>query len=244
MADTFKSFSNCVASKTKSIKERAIAFLYFRAERTDIPEATIKEIAQCFVDAGLGRPNTTRLRKYIAADKRTIKFSRDKWILKADKIEEIEEYFSECFKDKRPSFPQTDSIIPFELVDGTRVYLEQVVTQINGCYDACFYDASGVMLRRLVETLIIEVFEHKKIQSKIKDKDDNYFSLEKLISFTLSESSLSLGRNAKKGLRDAKWLGDQAAHNRRFLAKKSDIDHIQPNIRLLVQELLTLATLS
>ena len=67
--------------------------------------------------------------------------------------------------------------------------------------------------------------------------------LKKLISQILREPDIHLGRNAKKGLESVKELGDQSAHNRRFLAKQSDIDKIQSNTRTLTEELLHLSNL-
>jgi hypothetical protein len=243
MNNPFKNFSKCVAEKTGKISERAIAFLYFRAETTDIPEASPKEINQDFQEAGLGNPNVTRLRKFLKKDSRTIKTNGDKWRLKADKLEEVAATYGEFLKNKKITVPQTDSVIPADLVSKTRGYLEEVVRQINGCYDASFYDAAGVMIRRFIETLIIEVYEHLSIQVKIQDGSGNYFMLNELIAKITSEATINLGRNAKKGLGDAKWLGDQSAHNRRFVAKKSDIDRVQPNIRILAQELISISGL-
>jgi len=41
--------------------------------------------------------------------------------------------------------------------------------QINGCFENGWHDASAVMIRRLLETLIIEVFEYYKIASRIQN---------------------------------------------------------------------------
>jgi hypothetical protein len=54
--------------------------------------------------------------------------------------------------------PSTEQILPHALVRGTRGYLERVCFQINGCYEQGWFDACAVMMRRLVETLIIEAF--------------------------------------------------------------------------------------
>ena len=48
-----------------------------------------------------------------------------------------------------------------EVVRNTRGYLEKMVTQINGCYEHQWYDASSVMIRKLAECLIFLVYDHK-----------------------------------------------------------------------------------
>jgi len=55
----------------------------------------------------------------------------------------------------------SDSVLPRELFDGTRGYIEKVVSQINGSYDHGWYDCCAVMCRRLAETLIIEGYEEQ-----------------------------------------------------------------------------------
>jgi hypothetical protein len=140
--------------------------------------------------------------------------------------------------------PKTQDVVDFTLVKGTRRnYLERVVHQINGAYEHGWYDACAVMLRRFVETLIIEAFEENKIASKIQDSNGNYLYLKDLISLTLSETTWTLGRNAKNALPKLKDIGDQSAHSRRFNANRSDIEKLLPDIRTVVQELISIAKL-
>jgi hypothetical protein len=236
-----KAFATCVVDKTSSVTDRGVALLYFRSLNEDYNGATISELASDFGKVGWPAPNQTRLKSSLGHDKRTMKIFGNKWKIRSDRLPDIEAKFGTCTVSQPKINTETDSIIPRELLKGTRGYLEEIVRQINGCYDTGFFDASGVMVRRLIETLIIEFFEEKKLQNNIKDSTGEYLMLNNLITATLAESSVSLGRNAKKGLVDAKWLGDQSAHNRRFLATKPDIDKVQQGIRILVQELVTLA---
>ncbi len=99
------------------------------------------------------------------------------------------------------------------------------------------------MIRRLLETLIIELFEAKKIPQKIKNKDGDYFFLRDLIRTTLAEDSWSLGKNTKKALPKLKDIGDKSAHSRRYLAQRLDIFNIQPDLRTVLQEVILLAEL-
>ena len=76
-----------------------------------------------------------------------------------------------------PTHTPTDDLFPLDLVRGTRGYIERVAEQACGCYDQGWYDASAVMCRRLLETLIIETFETYKLELKIKNPDGNFFLL-------------------------------------------------------------------
>ena len=50
----------------------------------------------------------------------------------------------------------------------------------------------------------------------------------------------TIGRNAAQELPKIKKLGDLSAHNRRFNAKKSDIDSIKTGLRVVLEELVHL----
>lgn len=135
------------------------------------------------------------------------------------------------------------NVISLSLVKNTRGYIEKVAYQVNGCYDNGWYDACAVMLRRLLETLIIESFEAHGISAKIQDTNKEFYFLSDLISLMLTESAWNLSRNSKKSLPKLKDIGDKSAHSRRFHALRSDIDRILPDIRLVTQELIYIAKL-
>lgn len=136
-----------------------------------------------------------------------------------------------------------EPVIYFSLVRNTRGYLEQLVHQINGAYANGWYDASAVMIRRLVETLIIEVFEKHGIASKIQNANGDFFYLRDLISVLVAEKTWNLSRNAKAALPRLKDVGDMSAHSRRFIAHRQDIDKLISDLRVVIQELVTLAHL-
>lgn len=129
------------------------------------------------------------------------------------------------------------------LVRGTRGYIERVAHQINGTYSNGWYDACAVMLRRLLETLIIECFEAHKINARIKDVNGNYVFLRDLVDAMLAESTWTLGRNVRTNLPRLKDIGDKSAHSRRYNAHREDIDKLLKDVRETVQELLVLAKL-
>jgi hypothetical protein len=73
--------------------------------------------------------------------------------------------------------PANEFILPHAMVRGSRGYIERVVNQINGCYEKGWFDGCAVMMRRLVETLIIECFEHHKIDHKIRNAAGDFLYL-------------------------------------------------------------------
>jgi hypothetical protein len=138
---------------------------------------------------------------------------------------------------------ESQSVIARSLVRNTRGYIERIANQINGSYENGWYDACAVMLRRLLETLIIEAFEHHKIDSKIKNSSGDFVYLRDLIDKALKETAWNLGRNCKQALPKLKDVGDKSAHSRRFIAQRGDIDPLLADIRVVVQEFLYIAEL-
>ena len=134
--------------------------------------------------------------------------------------------------------PRTARVIDPSLVAGTRGYLEKVADQINGTYENGWYDACAVMLRRFVETLIIETYIAKNIEGRIKDTNGDFASLQILIDRACSEPDLNLSRNTKRVLTRLKKLGDLSAHNRRFIAKRSYFDELFEDLHLDMQTLI------
>ena len=108
--------------------------------------------------------------------------------------------------------------------------------QMNGCFGRGWYDACAVMMRRLLETSIIEAYEKKGIADNIKGKDGNYFQLSKLIDCALNEVKLPLSRNAKQMLPGLRDVGHLSAHSRYFHATKSDLEKVQHGCRVVLEE--------
>jgi hypothetical protein len=99
------------------------------------------------------------------------------------------------------------------------------------------------MIRRLIETLIIEAFEQHGIAERIKNAQGDFQQLSDLITKALAEKDWNLGRSAKRALPRLKEVGHQSAHSRRFIAERPDIDKLMDDLRTVVQELIYLAKL-
>jgi hypothetical protein len=144
--------------------------------------------------------------------------------------------------DNAASVPKTEHVLPSNVVKNTRKYLEQIVNQANGCYEKGWFDACSVMVRKLVEVLIIAVFEAKGEAEAVK-KDDNFLMLSGLVDATLARTDWNLGRETKTALPLLKSLGDRSAHNRHYMARKADVDKVLPGLRVTVEDLLHHANL-
>lgn len=134
----------------------------------------------------------------------------------------------------------SDNYFPSDLFDNTRQYLKSIAGQASSCYDVGLYDACSVMTRKLLEVLIIEAFEKHKIAHKIQNSNGNFFYLSDLIDKFTIESAWIVSRNAKTSIPSLKKMGDLSAHNRRYIARKGDIDKVKDDLRIVLEELIHL----
>jgi hypothetical protein len=140
-----------------------------------------------------------------------------------------------------PQQPGSEMVLPSAVLAKAPSYLQRSLLQANGCYERRWFDASSVMIRKLIENLIIDVYEKHGKEGEIKNKDGDYLMLSGLITAILAQNHWQLQRETKKELPEIKKLGDRAAHNRRYEATKQDIDKIRSGLRATVDDLLHLA---
>ncbi|GAA0001895.1 hypothetical protein [Bradyrhizobium diazoefficiens] len=137
-----------------------------------------------------------------------------------------------------------NELFPLALIAKTgRGYLVTITRQMNGSMGQRWYDACAVMMRRLIELVVIEAFEHHSIEAKIKDGSGNYVHLSELIDAALREPSFKLSRNAKTALPKLRNVGHRSAHGRYFTAQQSDIENVEDGVRVVVEEFLNHAGL-
>ena len=240
-----KDFLRTVLQNNKDItaNDAAIAFLWRCGMEDPAVNLSTKELADAIETAGNARPNVTRLKQSLTKDSRTAKAANDTFKIKISAREGLDSQYI-ALLNSRP-LKRSNAVLPLDLLkNANRKYLNSVALQLNLSYEHGLFDCCAVMCRRILETLIIEVFEHKGLSTKITGTDGHYIMLAGLVKAIETEPSTKLGRNALKGLKAIKDLGDKSAHNRRFNARKEDIDPISSDLRTAVEELLHLANLS
>jgi hypothetical protein len=236
-------FLRAIDGPALSMVQRALALLWWVGRHEPSESLSTGEVCSAIEAAGHATQNRTRLAAALAAHRDAVKAGAGRWRLHPRGRAELTAKYNHVDERRQPA-AATDSVLPRELFATTRGYIEKVVYQINASYDSTLYDCSAVMCRRLLETLIIEVYEHGERAAAIKGVDGQFFMFAGLLSVLENDSSINLGRNALKGLRDFKTLGDLSAHNRRYNARKDDIDRVRDGLRVAAEELLHLAALT
>lgn len=222
--------------------QKAVAILWFLDQEETGIQKTYLELSKIIRANHIGSPNPSDLRKRIAKTHCVYTRSGSFWI-REDKKAEIRSWVSEALIGMPETVPIDEEFLPEAVYKSSRKYINQVCIQLNGSYFRVYFDCAAVMIRRLIETLIIEAYEKEKRETEIKDGNNNYYMLGDLIIKAVGAGGLSLGRESKKALRDIKKRGDRSAHNRRYNAKKSDLDNIKDGLRLCVEELMNMADL-
>lgn len=127
-------------------------------------------------------------------------------------------------------------LLPPELRANVPAVLRSVFDQVQGCYSFEFWDAALVMIRKLTESLIIEGYELAGEAHQIKT-NGQYLNFGDLAGKAKSGSFFRLARDSKAALDAVKSLGDNAAHNPRFLGRRSDLDGLRNGLRILTEDL-------
>lgn len=142
--------------------------------------------------------------------------------------------------DKSPSIEPTNSLFPQSIFLNTRGYLSDFGKEACSSYDFGLYNSCLFMLRKITETLIIELYESKGIQSKIRNANGDNLQLSELIKKVTNEPTWKLTKIVKENLPKIKLLADSSIHSKRFSAKKPDIDNIKTNVRITFEELVSI----
>ena len=121
--------------------------------------------------------------------------------------------------------------------NGDNPHYIKILYLIDGCYEFHIYDACAVLLRRLIETLIIDIYKTRGKLEDLKTKKNNFLKLDKIISIICDNPDISLSKTAKQTLNEIKSLGDTAAHNRKITLDKNDLDIHTSSLRTTLKEL-------
>ncbi len=239
---SLEDFCTKLSDLTLSQSEQALAILWYHDEKKPDAVMSAGELAKIIHNMGLGNPNSTQLRDAIVRTGKVIS-TKSGLRLKVLARTQIRQSIESILGAAKPAVDQELGYLPQDVWKNTRGYIEKVCIQLNGCYQFGFMDAVSVLLRRLVETLIIEAYEKLGRDADIKDGSGNFFMLRDLIARACDSHPISLGRDAKESLKQIKELGDRSAHNRRYNANPSDLNKVQSGVRVVADELINIADL-
>lgn len=231
-------FLNNLATNKPSAPERAVALLWFLTDHCELEAVTSNEICKIIEESGFGKQNNTRTKDALNRDRKIVKHNKTGYRVHPNHMETMRGKYFPLIGTK--PVPKSDSVLPHELFKAAHGYTIKVADQLNAAYEYSLFDCCAVMCRRLLETLIIESYETAGQVDDLKTADGNFMMFSGLLSAIEKNNQLGMSRNCIKALKDFKKLGDLSAHNRRFNARKNDVDRIRDDIRIACEELLHL----
>lgn len=134
-----------------------------------------------------------------------------------------------------------DSILNKKLFQKELPHYQKVIEQINNSYRYEMYDCCGVMCRRLLEMLIIKLFQMTGNGQLIIEDGGNKKKLKQLIPILLNQYKTRLSRDTNKfNLEKIAQVGDTGAHNTERNLIKRDIDEVSLQMRNICANLLSI----
>lgn len=133
---------------------------------------------------------------------------------------------------------QNETILPLAIFNGLQQSFQSICKQINASYEHNLYDCAAVMMRRLLEGLLIMVYQSNGIESEIKNKNGRHLTLDKIIKNAENNSELSLSVNTKNNMYKFKNLGNYSAHKIWYNTTKKDIEPLVFDYRVIIEELI------
>lgn len=132
-----------------------------------------------------------------------------------------------------------DEFLPLDVFSGQPEYILRIVRQISGCWNRDYREACGTMIRRVLETMIIEYFECNKWKKDLIDKSTgDYISFGHIIGKLGGDAKHGMEARVIKALKDLKGLGDVSAHDFRVKIRKSDFTSKKDMLRYTADRLL------
>ncbi len=230
-------FVNLTNLKNESLVNKAQLLCFYLYKETGENSFTNKKIIDIFNEAGFNLPNPTILRQKL----------KDIGVVKVQSIKSKQLEFNSIGLDaihKKIGNLWTSEIVASngEYIDEykfhtNKKYITRIVKEINNTFNNNAFNATGVLIRRLLHICLVLTFEHLNLQSTILDPTSgNYVNLDKIINEAF-KSSILTQNSFKKKIEKIQMIGNFAAHKIYYLVSKSDLIDIQFDLRTVLEEL-------
>jgi hypothetical protein len=222
--------------------DRARAILWFVGREDVNIGLQVGEICKIIESSGHPKQNESRLRSQLKKDKLISRVPGQKeWRLHPRGRKELDYIYGPLINTIR--IDETPSILPDTLFkEINKIHIHSIIKQINVSYNIRSFDCCAVMVRRLMESLIIEVYIKYKKVSEIQS-GGTFLMLESLIKKIINDKSILLSRDMSKSMMTLKKMGDTASHDRMYITTQTDIDEEKSVIRKTINELFILSGL-
>src|SRR6478735_619408 len=191
--------------------ERAVAVLWWRLRFGDGPHegASAGQIADDLATAGHARPHVSRLRTNLGKDRRTNQPKKGVFRLSTVEAGRLDQEYLQLLDE--PLESAGTEFLPGSLFSASRGYMQKTVVQANLSFEHRLFDCCAVMTRRLLETLLIDLYELHGKQDELKGQDGHYLMFSGLLGVVESANAFHLGRATLDTLKKFKLLVELSA---------------------------------
>lgn len=226
--------------KNMNESEKAKLLCYFAFKENKQEVFTMPLIIELFAQCGYNLPNSSRLKDKVTrgTDKSflCVKRSKSELTFIPAVLQHLDKEYGVLW-DNTEHIESSSEVIDEVKFTGKRKFLDKLIEQINNTYLNHCYDASAVLLRRLLEVLLVLSYQKLGIDDEIKDSSGNgYIMLDGIVKNAKNNTILKLSR-IKTELDVFRKVGNFSAHNITYTAGKKDIDDIKLNYRVMLEEL-------
>lgn len=233
-----EAFFDVLANIDASETDLAIYFLWYLLNNVAEGETiSFSMIMDMFAESRLrGNVNASRLKENLRRDERSIVKSLTDIQIKRNFEKNADLMFG--IVADTPHQPQAELLS--QIFSKRAEYFQELSREINSSYEMRNFNSSAVIMRRMVESLIIEAYLRSGLADVIKH-NGNFIMLDALIGKAVSGEHFELSRDVKSALPKIKELGDKASHSRTYILKKVDVDDVALQFRSAVHELVDLS---
>jgi hypothetical protein len=213
--------------------EQICRFVYFHTVLERRETVSMGQLEQLFEFADLPvPPNLDKLLAYLCAAGRKLLAKNGEYYLQRPIRKRLDQEL--MILSGKVSPPKVDGVAAFDFQGKAfkDKKVAELLKELRKCYAQECWNASGILVRIVVERALDSVDPSVKAKQGLKDK----------INYCIGETSLfsQTVREGLKGLHASKIIGDIAAHHSSILLDKPDIDLALPAFRMLLKEIETL----
>jgi len=235
MTDKFITFLKHEDIQSLKISDRLVAGIWWH-NKNGLPDVDFSTLVAQYEEAGYPHINRKRENDKLRKDKRTTSSDKGRsFKIQIRAVKSLDELLVTLL-DQKP-LPNSSTLFDPDDFKNTRGYILNVIQQINLSYDFELYDCCAVMIRRLLETLIIEMYEKLERADELKNNDGHFLMFSGLLSYVKNDKKINIGRQTIQGLDGFKKIADSSAHNRRFIATRKIVDDKIDGVKLAIVEL-------
>lgn len=141
-------------------------------------------------------------------------------------------------KQDDTTIDQSGTILPSVLFDKLPSNIQKVCQQINASYEKNLFDCTAVMMRRLLEGLLVLMFQDFNLETEITEKNGYHSTLDRIINKAIQNPAFTLSANTKHDMQLFKDIGNYSAHKIWYNSTKQDIEPHILKYRVVIEELM------